>query len=50
MDKKSIEAFDALIPTLKEKDITIIQATHMPDQPGRLGSEIIVMEHGRIVR
>jgi tungstate transport system ATP-binding protein len=49
MDKKSIEAFDALIPTLKEKDITIIQATHMPDQPGRLGSEIIVMEHGRLV-
>jgi tungstate transport system ATP-binding protein len=49
MDKKSIEAFDALIPTLKEKDITIIQATHMPDQPGRLGSEVIVMEHGRLV-
>jgi tungstate transport system ATP-binding protein len=49
MDKKSIEAFDALIPTLKRKDVTIIQATHMPDQPGRLGSEVIAMEHGRPV-
>jgi tungstate transport system ATP-binding protein len=49
MDKKSIEAFDTLIPTLMNRDITIIQATHMPDQPGRLGSEIIAMEHGRLV-
>jgi tungstate transport system ATP-binding protein len=49
MDKKSIETFDALIPTLKEKNITIIQATHMPDQPGRLGSEVIAMVHGRVV-
>lgn len=49
MDKKSIEAFDALIPTLKDKDITIIQATHMPDQPKKLGSEIIRMEQGRLV-
>jgi tungstate transport system ATP-binding protein len=49
MDKKSIEAFDALIPTLKQKDVTIIQATHMPDQPERLGSVVISMEHGRLV-
>lgn len=49
MDKKSIEAFDSLIPTLKEKDVTVIQATHMPDQPKRLGSHIIAMEHGRLV-
>jgi tungstate transport system ATP-binding protein len=49
MDKKSVEAFDGLIPTLKEKDVTIIQATHMPDQPERLGSEIISMEQGRLV-
>jgi tungstate transport system ATP-binding protein len=50
MDKESIAAFDALIPTLKEKDVTVIQATHMPDQPERLGSDIIAMEYGRIVR
>jgi tungstate transport system ATP-binding protein len=49
MDRQSIAAFDALIPTLKEKDVTIIQATHMPDQPERLGSEIISMEYGRLV-
>jgi tungstate transport system ATP-binding protein len=49
MDRKSIEAFDALIPTLKEKQITVIQATHMPDQPERLGSDVIAMEQGRIV-
>lgn len=49
MDKKSIEAFDALIPTLSHQDITIIQATHMPDQPQRLGSQIIAMEFGRLV-
>ena len=49
MDKASIEAFDALIPTLKQQNITIIQATHMPDQPQKLGSEIIAMERGRLV-
>jgi tungstate transport system ATP-binding protein len=49
MDRKSIETFDSLIPTLKEKDVTIIQATHMSDQPKRLGSEIISMEHGRLI-
>ncbi len=49
MDKKSIEAFDALIPTLSHQDITIIQATHLPDQPQRLGSQIIAMEFGRLV-
>ncbi len=49
MDKKSMEAFDALIPTLARQDITIIQATHMPDQPQRLGSQIITMEYGRLV-
>jgi tungstate transport system ATP-binding protein len=49
MDKNSIEAFDALIPTLPRQDITIIQATHMPDQPQRLGSQIIAMEYGRLV-
>ncbi len=48
MDKNSIETFDALIPTLIERDITIIQATHMPDQPQRLGSEIITMDQGRL--
>ncbi|GAB6194537.1 ATP-binding cassette domain-containing protein [Desulfocastanea catecholica] len=49
MDEKSIKAFDDLILTLKVKDVTIIQATHMPDQPERLGSEIIAMENGRLV-
>lgn len=49
MDKKSIADFDALIPTLIERDLTIIQATHMPDQPGRLGSVIIDMDQGRLV-
>jgi tungstate transport system ATP-binding protein len=49
MDKKSIEDFDRLIPTLIERDLTIIQATHMPDQPERLGSEIITMDQGRRV-
>ncbi|MEZ4598566.1 MAG: ATP-binding cassette domain-containing protein [Syntrophotaleaceae bacterium] len=50
MDKKSIAAFDALIPTLKEKEMTVIQATHMADQPERLGSDVISMEQGKIVR
>ncbi len=49
MDKKSIEEFDALVPTLMDRDITIIQATHLPDQPQRLGSEIIGMDLGRRV-
>jgi tungstate transport system ATP-binding protein len=49
MDKSSIEAFDALIPTLIKQNITVIQATHMPDQPKRLGSHIISMEFGRLV-
>jgi tungstate transport system ATP-binding protein len=48
MDKGSIETFDALVPTLIHQDITVIQATHMPDQPERLGSRIIAMEFGRL--
>ncbi|MEZ4483334.1 MAG: ATP-binding cassette domain-containing protein [Syntrophotaleaceae bacterium] len=49
MDKKSTADFDALIPTLIERDLTIIQATHMPEQPERLGRVIIAMELGRLV-
>lgn len=48
MDKKSIADFDALVPTLMDRDITIIQATHMPDQPQRLGSVIIAMDQGQL--
>jgi tungstate transport system ATP-binding protein len=49
MDKASIEAFDDLLPTLLGQDITIIQATHSPDQPKRLGSEVMPMAFGRLV-
>ncbi len=49
MDNKSIADFDALVPTLIERDLTIIQATHMPDQPERLGSVIIAMDQGQLV-
>ncbi len=49
MDKKSIDEFDALLPILMEQDLTIIQATHQPDQPQRLGSAIIGMDLGRLV-
>lgn len=49
MDKASIEAFDNLLPTLLDQDITIIQATHSPDQPKRLGSEVMPMAFGRLV-
>jgi ABC-type cobalamin/Fe3+-siderophores transport system ATPase subunit len=31
------------------RDITIIQATHLADHPERLGSEVIAMENGRLV-
>lgn len=48
MDKNSMANFDALVPILMERDITIIQATHMPDQPERLGSEIIAMDQGQL--
>lgn len=49
MDKASIDAFDNLLPTLLDQDITIIQATHSPDQPKRLGSEVMPMAFGRLV-
>jgi len=49
MDKKSIEDFDKLVPTLIERNLTIIQATHLPDQPQRLGSIIVAMDQGRLV-
>jgi tungstate transport system ATP-binding protein len=49
MDKDSINAFDTLLPKLLEKDMTIIQATHSPDQPKRLGSQILPMAFGRLV-
>ncbi len=49
MDKKSIALFDALVPNLIVQELTIIQATHIPDQPERFGSEIIAMKQGRLV-
>jgi tungstate transport system ATP-binding protein len=48
MDRASIEAFDKLLPLLVEQGMTIIQATHSPDQPERLNSIIIRMEDGRL--
>ena len=49
MDKASIQAFEALLPPLAEAGMTIIQATHSPDQPQRLGSEVLPMAFGRMV-
>jgi tungstate transport system ATP-binding protein len=49
MDKASIDAFDNLLPTLLDQDLTIVQATHSPDQPKRLGSEVLPMAFGRLV-
>lgn len=48
MDRASIETFDQLLPVLVEQDMTIIQATHSPDQPKRLNSTIIRMEDGHL--
>jgi tungstate transport system ATP-binding protein len=50
MDRVSIDAFDQLLPILVEQGMTIIQATHSPDQPERLNSTIIRMEHGRLAQ
>jgi tungstate transport system ATP-binding protein len=49
MDRASIEAFDRLLPILVDQGMTIIQATHSPDQPERLHSTIIRMEDGRLL-
>ncbi|ABA88180.1 tungstate ABC transporter, ATP-binding protein [Syntrophotalea carbinolica DSM 2380] len=49
MDRASIDAFDQLLPTLVDQGMTIIQATHSPDQPERLRSTIIRMEDGRLL-
>lgn len=49
MDRASIDAFDQLLPTLVDQGMTIIQATHSPDQPERLHSTIIRMEDGRLI-
>jgi tungstate transport system ATP-binding protein len=49
MDRASIEAFDGLLPILVDQGMTIIQATHSPDQPERLHSTIIRMEDGRLI-
>ena len=48
MDRTSIEAFDRLLPILVNQGMTIIQATHSPDQPQRLNSTIIRMEDGHL--
>ncbi len=48
MDRASIETFDRLLPILVEQGMTIIQATHSPDQPERLNSTIVRMEDGRL--
>ncbi len=50
MDRGSIEAFDRLMPTLIEQGMTIIQATHAPDQAQRQYSTIIRMEDGRLAQ
>lgn len=49
MDRASIETFDQLLPTLVEQGMTVIQATHSPDQPERLNSTVIRMESGKLV-
>lgn len=49
MDRASIEAFDGLLPMLIDQGMTVIQATHSPDQPERLHSTIIRMEDGRLI-
>jgi len=49
MDKASIQSFEALLPPLAETGMTIIQATHSPDQPQRLGSKVLPMAFGRMV-
>jgi len=49
MDRASIETFDRLLPVLVEQGMTIIQATHSPDQPERLHSTIIRMEDGKLI-
>lgn len=49
MDRASVATIDQLLPALIEQDMTIIQATHSPDQPKRLSSTIIRMEGGHLI-
>ena len=49
MDQASIEILEQVIATLPEQGITVILASHDPDQPQRLNSEVIELSAGRVV-
>ncbi len=48
IDDKRVSAFEALLVKLSQQGMTIVFSTHDPDQPGRLGAEVIRLREGRV--
>ena len=48
IDDKRVSAFEALLIKLSQQGMTIVFSTHDPDQPGRLGAEVISLCEGRV--
>ncbi|NOR49481.1 MAG: ATP-binding cassette domain-containing protein [Desulfuromonadales bacterium] len=48
IDDKRVSAFEALLIKLSQQGMTIVFSTHDPDQPGRLGAEVIRLREGQV--
>jgi len=48
IDDKRVSAIEALLVKLSQQGMTIVFSTHDPDQPGRLGAEVIRLREGRV--
>ncbi len=46
IDDKRVSAFEELLIKLSQQGMTIVFSTHDPDQPGRLGAEVIRLREG----
>jgi tungstate transport system ATP-binding protein len=48
IDDKRVSAFEVLLRKLSHQGMTIVFSTHDPDQPGRLGAEVIRLREGQV--
>lgn len=49
IDAKSLQAFELLLSGLPARGVTVVISTHDPDQPKRLGAEVLRLEDGRLL-
>jgi tungstate transport system ATP-binding protein len=49
IDSKSLQSFETLLKSLPGYGVTVVFSTHDLAQPGRLDSEMLRIEHGRLL-